>query len=92
MWTEHEILDSTEHKAIVDSIEHWERMIAWAEEQVCLWAVIESHGPYRLNCDDPISANTWSDVNKARSWGEWLVHARRVLAQLESLLPGKEDT
>ena len=125
MWTEHEILDSTEHKAIVDSIEHWERMIAWAEKQdpgdlvssddmlvgigeiwggadcpLCQLARVEARDSCFLctlgcthgHCNAQRSANAWSDDKMARHWKDWLMHARRMLVQLKSLLPGKEDT
>ena len=114
----------TEHEAIVASIEHWERMIKWAEEQdpgarpmslemirgigkrwtgqycpLCQWAAEISQSSHHRTCtvctlwrtyglcENSGSANAWSDVNRARSWGEWLVHARRMLVQLKSLLP-----
>jgi len=34
-------------------------------------------------CDDSLSMNAWSDVSKARYWGEWVESAEVMVEQLK---------
>jgi len=106
-----------EEKALEKSVQHWRKMIEWAEKQPskdCVdihkmlndiketWyakhcslcnLVRESDG--MVSCARCLlyekfgrcgsSTNAWYRLSISKTWEEWLLHARRMLRQLESL-------
>jgi hypothetical protein len=104
-------MKKTKKQLIKESLDHYDRMIEWAEKQdskdfISHRGMIEGTGQswgaiYCSLCTEfAFSCNKcyfvkkhksrcvslgWVDMNKSKTWGEWLVHAKKMRKIIQGL-------